>query len=83
MITSIDSAPRDLEPHITLTLKQTDEGVCVDTVRVKTYHMLSYIERGGITCLRLTGGRELEVRETSGQIDLLVRRANASPVHGT
>lgn len=57
-------------PVITLTL-----AVQGRQYQVKLCHMLTYDQQIGFTRLRLCGGRNLEVKESTGEIDQLVRLA--------
>jgi hypothetical protein len=57
---------------IWLTSIRPEEGM----VAVIASRLITYAEELGFTRLRLTGGQILEVRETAGQIDALVRAAN-------
>jgi hypothetical protein len=41
--------------------------------------MISYSQEVGYTRLRLTGGKTVDVRETTDRIDHLVRRASSRP----
>lgn len=41
--------------------------------------MISYTQEAGFTRLRLTGGKTLDVKETTDRIDHLVRRAASRP----
>ncbi|HLX68955.1 MAG TPA: hypothetical protein VKV04_04930 [Verrucomicrobiae bacterium] len=41
--------------------------------------MISYSQEVGFTRLRLTGGKTLDVKETTDRIDHLVRRASSRP----
>lgn len=41
--------------------------------------MISYSQEVGFTRLRLTGGKTVDVRETTDRIDHLVRRASSRP----
>jgi hypothetical protein len=42
---------------------------------VKLWQMLTYDQQIGFTRLRLSGGRNIDVKETTGEIDQLVRLA--------
>lgn len=57
---------------ISLTPTQSSEGA---TRIVLLSHLLTYAEERGFTRLRLVGGLEMQVRETTDQIDRLVRMA--------
>jgi hypothetical protein len=57
---------------IWLTSIRPEEGM----VAVIASRLITYAEELGFTRLRLIGGQILEVRETAGQIDALVRAAN-------
>ncbi len=41
--------------------------------------MISYSQEVGFTRLRLTGGKTVDVKETTDRIDHLVRRASSRP----
>ena len=62
--------------EIPLTLVQTASGQPVATIRVRVAEFITYSEQPGFTRLKLTGGKTLDVKETTGQIDLLVRTAS-------
>jgi hypothetical protein len=47
-------------------------------VSVIAAQLLTYAENQGATRLRLTGGRVLEVRETTDHIDRLIRAASSN-----
>jgi len=61
-------------PTIVLTLTQAEghQRLCV-----KVSELITYSENQNRTELRLTNRRRVEVRESTGQIDQLVRRASA------
>ena len=61
------------EQSINLTLVRAAEGNPCCTIRVPTAQLITYDQQSGFTRLRLTGGRVLEVREGTDQIDRLVR----------
>ena len=65
------------QPNINLTLKQVSEGNPSGLIRVLTSQLISYDQQSGFTRLRLTGGRVLDVKESTDQIDRLVRNATA------
>lgn len=48
-------------------------------VTIVTSQMISYSQEVGFTRLRLTGGKTLDVKETTDRIDHLVRRASSRP----
>jgi len=52
-------------------------------VTVIASRLITYAEELGFTRLRLLGGHVLEVRETAGQIDRLIRDAYAGPRHAS
>ena len=52
----------------------SEEGV----ISVIISQLITYAQEQGFTRLRLTGGKTLEVQETTGHIDQLVRSAAAS-----
>lgn len=57
-------------PVVTLTL-----AVQGCEYQVRLSQMLTYDQQVGFTRLRLSGGRNIDVRETTGEIDQLVRVA--------
>lgn len=69
-------AKQIIEPRpprsISLTPTQGSEGA---TRTVLLSQLLTYAEERGFTRLRLVGGLEMQVRETTDQIDRLVRTA--------
>lgn len=65
------------EPDISLTLATASEGDPAGTVRVPASKLLAYDQQLGFTRLRLTGRTVLDVRESTDQIDRLVRTALA------
>jgi hypothetical protein len=66
------------ELSIDLTLVRDAEGNPSCSIRVQAAQMITYDQQIGFTRLRLTGGRVLEVREGTDQIDRLVRGAAAN-----
>ncbi len=68
------------ELSINLTLVRDAQGNPSISIRVQAAQMITYEEQSGFTRLRLTGGRVLEVREGTGQIDRLVRGATTEPL---
>ena len=66
-------------PNISLTLATVSERNPSSTVRVPASRLLAYDQQLGFTRLKLTGGTVLDVRETTGEIDRLVR---AAAMHG-
>ena len=63
-------------PSIRLT-PATEVGPAGITIVIS--QMISYSQEVGFTRLRLTGGKTLDVRETTDRIDHLVRRASSRP----
>jgi hypothetical protein len=61
------------EPNISLTLVGSSDGKTPSAFRVPAAQLISYVQQDGFTRLRLTGGRVLEVKESTDQIDRLVR----------
>lgn len=59
-------------PVITLTLLVQGREY-----EVKLWHLITYQQQPGFTRLRLSGGRNLDVKESTGEIDQLVRLASA------
>jgi hypothetical protein len=64
-------------PKIHLTLKQGLSGQVVVDVSINEF--IAYSQNSGFTRLNLTGGKVLEVKETTDQIDRLVRAASSQP----
>ena len=62
-------------PRINLTLKQGQQGQMV--VGVSIGEFIAYSQNVGFTRLNLTGGKVLEVKESTDQIDRLVRAASS------
>ncbi len=60
-------------PKISLTLAQGPSGQL--TVKVSIAEFIAYSQNTGFTRLSLTGGKVLDVKETTDQIDRLVRVA--------
>lgn len=68
--------PRPLSvPRINLTLSRAETGRLV--VGVSVAEFISYSQNTGFTRLNLTGGKVLDVKETTDQIDRLVRAASS------
>jgi hypothetical protein len=63
------------EPEISLTLARPVEGCSSGTVRVPAFQLLAYDQERGFTRLTLTGRTSLDVRESTDEIDRLVRAA--------
>lgn len=61
-------------PRISLTLVQADSRQV--QVRVSIVELIAYSQNSGFTRLNLTGGKVLDVKETTDQIDRLVRLAS-------
>jgi hypothetical protein len=66
------------QPNISLTLAHGVENNPAGLIRVSTLQLISYDQHAGFTRLRLLGGKVLEVKETTDQIDRLVRGATSS-----
>jgi len=64
-------------PKIHLTLMQGLSGQVVVGVAINEF--IAYSQNSGFTRLNLTGGKILEVKETTDQIDRLVRAASSHP----
>lgn len=62
-------------PKVSLTLMQTETGQVV--VKVSIAEFIAYSQNTGFTRLNLTGGKVLDVKETTDQIDRLVRVASS------
>lgn len=62
-------------PTIDLTLAKGAEGRAPETVRVVTSHLIAYDQQSGFTRLKLIGGKWLDVKEPTDQIDRLIRAA--------
>ena len=62
-------------PRISLTLTQAESGEI--QVRVGVVEFIAYSQNPGFTRLNLTGGKVLDVKETTDQIDRLVRTASS------
>lgn len=63
-------------PSIRLT-SATESGAIGITIVIG--QMISYSQEVGFTRLRLTGGKTVDVKETTDRIDHLVRRASSRP----
>jgi lysylphosphatidylglycerol synthetase-like protein (DUF2156 family) len=63
------------EPNINLTLVRVAEDAPPGPIRVLSSELLTYDEQDGFTRLRLRGGRFLDVKESTDQIDRLIRAA--------
>ena len=61
-------------PRISLTLTQAEPGQIL--VNVGMAEFIAYSQNTGFTRLNLTGGKVLDVKETTDQIDRLVRLAS-------
>jgi len=62
-------------PGISLTLTQAESGEV--QVKVGVTEFIAYSQNAGFTRLNLTGGKVLDVKETTDQIDRLVRTASS------
>lgn len=62
-------------PLINLTVVQSQGGGSPASVQVKAWQLLTYDQQIGFTRLRLCGGRSLEVKESTDEIDRLLRLA--------
>jgi hypothetical protein len=67
------------EPNISLTPVRVAEGNPPVAIRVLTSQLITYNQQNGFTRLRLTGRRVLEVKESTDEIDRLVRSATDNP----
>jgi len=67
------SSPRG----ISLTPRQGEFGQPALPIRISVSELIAYSEQPGWTRLNLTGNKTLDVRETTSQIDLLVRAASS------
>jgi hypothetical protein len=73
-----DNSPRpSATPKIHLTLTQGQQGQLVVGVSISEF--IAYSQNAGFTRLNLTGGKVLEVKESTDQIDRLVRAASSQP----
>ncbi len=63
-------------PVIRLTLARGQDGI----IQVSPSQLLTYNQQIGFTTLRLSGGRLLEVKESTDEIDRLIRAAATNPV---
>lgn len=73
-----ESVPSAIErpasvPRIGLTLTLAESGQAI--VQVGVTELIAYSQNTGFTRLNLTGGKVLDVKETTDQIDRLVRSA--------
>jgi hypothetical protein len=69
-------APKPLdEPSVSLTLATVGNSSPSGSLRVPASKLLTYDQQMGFTRLRLTGRTVLDVRESTDQIDRLVRAA--------
>jgi hypothetical protein len=62
-------------PRISLTLTQAESGEMV--VKVGLTEFIAYSQNTGFTRLNLKGGKVVDVKESTDQIDRLVRMASA------
>ncbi len=62
-------------PRITLTLVPVSNGSPCRTIKVEVSRLISCDQCAGFTRLKLTGSKVLEVKESVGQIDHLLRVA--------
>jgi len=76
-LTEDKPSPPLTTPKIHLTLKQGAEGLLVVGISINEF--IAYSQNSGFTRLNLTGGKVLEVKETTDQIDRLVRAASSQP----
>jgi hypothetical protein len=68
-------------PMISLTLMQGKEDLPPGPVRVKAAQLIAYEQQQGFTRLRMRGATWLDVKETTDEIDRLVRvAASAAPL---
>lgn len=63
---------------IALTLVRDEAGNPAMTIQVQPAQMIAYDQEQGFTRLRLTGKKVVEVKESTDQIDRLVRGAAAN-----
>jgi len=61
--------------RIILTEVPTNSGQASQSVSLPVSELIAYSEQSGFTRLNLTGSKILDVKETTWQIDLLVRAA--------
>lgn len=62
-------------PSVRLTPLEVAEH---DGINIVISQLIAYTQNEGFTRLRLTGGKMLDVRETTDRIDYLIRRACGS-----
>ena len=67
--------PAFATPRISLTLTRAESGGMM--VKVSLTEFIAYSQNSGFTRLNLTGGKVVDVKETTDQIDRLVRLASA------
>jgi hypothetical protein len=65
-------------PSICLTPVRAAEGNAPCTLNIVIARLLAYDQRDSFTRLKLTGGQVLDVKESTDQIDRLVRAAASS-----
>ena len=67
------------EPRFVPSVRLTPLEVIDSTdVNLTVSQMIAYTQNEGFTRLRLTGGKMLDVKETTDRIDFLIRRACGS-----
>jgi len=76
-LTEDSSSRLSATPKIHLTLMQGQQGQLVVGVSISEF--IAYSQNAGFTRLNLTGGKVLEVKESTDQIDRLVRAASSQP----
>lgn len=75
MLSQNQSSEPIRELSIALTLVRDAAGKPLAIVQVQPKQMIAYDQELGFTRLRLTGGKVLEVKEGTDQIDQLIRNA--------
>ena len=74
---------QDRELSVVLTLVRDEAGNPSMTIQVQPKQMIAYHQEMGFTRLRLTGNKVLEVKESTDQIDRLVRGVAANNFSGS
>jgi hypothetical protein len=64
-------------PSISLTPIRAAASNAPGTIKIVVSRLLAYDQRDGFTRLKLTGGQAIDVKESTEQIDLLVRAASS------
>jgi hypothetical protein len=71
-------APGSLQaPSISLTPIRAAESNAPDSIKIVVSRLLAYDQRDSFTRLKLTGGQAIDVKESTEQIDRLVRAASS------